>query len=101
MFNLLFEKGKNMTRLKKTYQDMEVHLNLSKKLKLKLGFYFFKLNCFSFRVKAVTCYTLSDLDSWDVLFVNALVKCLCIINTSYYSLLRLITICKPLTHHRE
>ena len=78
-------------------------LNLVKKLRLKLGFYFRNKLCFSFNVKKqlFAATFLSVLDYGDLLYMHSSAQCLLKIDTVYHASLRFITNCKALTHHCE
>lgn len=78
-------------------------LNLVKKLRLKLGFYFRNKLCFSFNVKKrlVAATFLPVLDYGDLLYMHASAQCLHMVDTAYHASLRFITNCKALTHHCE
>ncbi|CDQ99601.1 unnamed protein product [Oncorhynchus mykiss] len=82
--------------------SLKLHIQqLTKKLKLKLGFIFRNKACFSFearrRLVSATCMPL--LDYGDILYMNASTQCLRSIDTLYHGTLRFILNCKTLTHH--
>lgn len=74
---------------------------LVKKLKLKLGFYFRNKSCFSFEAKRrlVAATFLSVLDYGDVIYMNASITSLKLLDTVYHGALRFITNFRALTHH--
>lgn len=75
--------------------------NLTKKLKLRLCFYFQNKSCFSFPSKKglVAATFIPLLDDADVLYMNACSTSLHMLDVTYHCALIFITGCKPLTHH--
>uniref|UniRef100_A0A8C2EK04 Reverse transcriptase domain-containing protein n=1 Tax=Cyprinus carpio TaxID=7962 RepID=A0A8C2EK04_CYPCA len=75
--------------------------NLTKQLKIKLGFYFRNKFCFSFNVRKrlVSATFLPVLDYGDVVYQYASSQLLSSLDAVYHSALRFISDSKPLTHH--
>ena len=75
--------------------------NLIRKLKPKIGFYYWHKACFSFeaRKELVRCTLLAVLDFSDVIYMQALTTTLRALDSVYHAALRIITNQKRLTHH--
>ena len=75
--------------------------NLTKKLKVRLGFYFRHKSCFSFvsKKRLIAATFIPLLDYGDVLYMNACSTSLHMLDASYHCALRFITGYKSLTHH--
>lgn len=76
-------------------------VELLKKLRIKLGFFFRNKSCFSYEAKKrlVSATFLSVLGYGDVVYMNASSQCLHSLDTVYHGALRFITDLKTLTHH--
>ena len=74
--------------------------NLSKKLKVRLGFYFRNLACFPShtRKRLVAATFLPVLDYGDVVYMHGCATSLGMLDATYHGALRFITGCKSLTH---
>ena len=75
--------------------------NLTRKLKVRLGFYFLNKYCFSFvsKKRLVAATFMPLIDYGDVLYMNACATSLHLLDSIYHCALRYITGYKSLTHH--